>query len=69
MTRLRPPSARSRHRGWCRQGVPAASVTTVAAVADPTSQLTRSNLVAQYTKIIGEITTTAQDSSYNASIC
>ena len=42
-----------------------ASTTVVAAVADPTSQLTRANLVAQYTNIIAQITTTAQDSSYN----
>jgi flagellin-like hook-associated protein FlgL len=42
-----------------------ASVTTVAKVVDPTSQLTRSNLVAQYSNIIAQITTTAQDASYN----
>jgi len=43
----------------------AASVTTVAAVADASSQATRASLVAQYTNIIAQITTTAQDSSYN----
>jgi len=43
----------------------AANVTTVAKVADATSQATRANLVAQYTNIIAQITTTAQDSSYN----
>ena len=43
-----------------------ATVGTVnAAVADPTSQATRSNLVAQYNVIIQQITTTAQDSSFN----
>ena len=42
-----------------------ASTTVVAAVADAASQTTRSNLVAQYTNIITQITTTAQDSSYN----
>jgi flagellin len=39
--------------------------TVVAALADPTSQNTRSNLVAQYNVIIQQITTTAQDSSFN----
>jgi flagellin-like hook-associated protein FlgL len=43
----------------------AASVTTVAKVADATSQLTRSNLVFQYNNIIAQITTTAQDASFN----
>jgi flagellin-like hook-associated protein FlgL len=42
-----------------------ASVVTVAKVADTASQATRANLVAQYTNIITQITTTAQDSSYN----
>src|SRR3954463_4911266 len=42
-----------------------ASVTTVAAVADPASQTVRSNLVAQYNNIITQITTTAQDASFN----
>jgi flagellin-like hook-associated protein FlgL len=47
-------------------GTTAATVGTVnAAVADPTSQATRSNLVAQYNVIIQQITTTAQDSSFN----
>ena len=36
-----------------------------AAVADPTSQATRSNLVSQYNVIIQQISTTAQDSSFN----
>jgi len=43
----------------------AASVTTVVKVADATSQTTRSNLVAQYNNIIAQITTTAQDASFN----
>ena len=42
-----------------------ASVTTVAPVADAPSQLIRSNLVAQYNNIIAQITTTAQDASFN----
>jgi flagellin-like hook-associated protein FlgL len=47
-------------------GTTAATVGTVnAAVADPASQTTRSNLVAQYNVIIQQITTTAQDSSFN----
>src|SRR5579872_3413849 len=35
------------------------------AVADPVSQATRASLVAQYNQIITQITTTAQDSSFN----
>ncbi|MBR0754556.1 hypothetical protein JQ604_20415 [Bradyrhizobium jicamae] len=43
-----------------------ATVGTVnAAVADPTSQTTRANLVSQYNAVIQQITTTAQDSSFN----
>jgi flagellin len=37
----------------------------VAPVADPSSQAIRSNLVSQYNNIITQITTTAQDSSFN----
>ncbi len=37
----------------------------VAPVADPASQTIRSNLVSQYNNIITQITTTAQDSSFN----
>ena len=36
-----------------------------AAVADPVSQATRANLVSQYNQIITQITTTAQDASFN----
>ena len=36
-----------------------------AAVADPVSQATRASLVTQYNQIITQITTTAQDSSFN----
>jgi flagellin len=44
----------------------AATVGSVnAAAPDPTSQTTRSNLVSQYNVIIQQITTTAQDSSFN----
>jgi flagellin-like hook-associated protein FlgL len=42
-----------------------ASVTTVAAVADAASQTIRSSLVKQYNDIITQITTTAQDASFN----
>jgi len=37
----------------------------VAPVADPVSQATRSSLVTQYNQIITQITTTAQDASFN----
>jgi flagellin len=37
----------------------------VAPVADPSSQAVRANLVTQYNNIIAQITTTAQDSSFN----
>ncbi len=47
-------------------GTTAATVGTVtAAVADPVSQSTRASLVAQYNQIITQITTTAQDASFN----
>jgi len=36
-----------------------------AAVADPVSQATRSSLVSQYNQILTQITTTAQDASFN----
>jgi flagellin-like hook-associated protein FlgL len=36
-----------------------------APVADPTSQSLRSNLVSQYNNVIAQITTTAQDASFN----
>jgi flagellin len=39
--------------------------TVVAAVADSVSQTARSSLVAQYNQIIQQITTTAQDASFN----
>jgi flagellin-like hook-associated protein FlgL len=39
--------------------------TVNAAVADALSQATRSNLVSQYNNIIAQITTTAQDASFN----
>src|SRR3954470_730479 len=42
-----------------------ASTTVVAAVADAASQTIRSSLVTQYNNIITQITTTAQDSSFN----
>jgi flagellin-like hook-associated protein FlgL len=37
----------------------------VAPVADPSSQAIRANLVTQYNNVIAQITTTAQDSSFN----
>jgi flagellin-like hook-associated protein FlgL len=43
----------------------AASVTTVAKVADAASQSTRAGLVKQYNDVITQITTTAQDASFN----
>jgi flagellin len=43
----------------------ATGLTVNAAVADPASQTTRSNLVSQYNNVIAQITTTAQDSSFN----
>jgi flagellin len=39
--------------------------TVVAAVADSVSQAARANLVSQYNQIISQITTTAQDASFN----
>jgi hypothetical protein len=39
--------------------------TVVAAIADSVSQTARSSLVAQYNQIIQQITTTAQDASFN----
>jgi flagellin len=47
-------------------GTTTATVGTVnAAVADPVSQATRASLVTQYNQIITQITTTAQDASFN----
>jgi flagellin len=46
-------------------GVTQISGTAAAPVADPNSQATRSSLVAQYNQVIQNITTTAQDSSFN----
>ena len=43
----------------------AAGITAPAPVVDVTVQLTRSNLVTQYNNIINQITTTAQDASFN----
>ncbi|OQW58793.1 MAG: hypothetical protein A4S14_07155 [Proteobacteria bacterium SG_bin9] len=43
----------------------AAGITAPPPVVDVTVQLTRSNLVTQYNNIINQITTTAQDSSFN----
>jgi flagellin-like hook-associated protein FlgL len=40
-------------------------LTVPAPVADPAAQLVRANLVAQYNNILDQITTTAQDSSFN----
>ena len=39
--------------------------TVANAVKDPTSQATRASLIAQYNQVIDQITTTAQDSSFN----
>jgi len=52
--------------GTATAGVKAFStLVTVAKVADAGSQMTRANLVSQYNNIIAQITTTAQDSSFN----
>ena len=52
--------------GTATAGVKAFStLVTVAKVADAISQTTRANLVAQYNNIIAQITTTAQDASFN----
>jgi hypothetical protein len=40
-------------------------LTAQAPVADPNSQATRANLVAQYNNVLAQINTTAQDSSFN----
>ncbi len=40
-------------------------LTAAAPVADAAAQLVRSNLVSQYNNILDQITTTAQDASYN----
>ncbi len=42
-----------------------AGLTAAAPVADPNSQATRANLVAQYNNVLQQINTTAQDSSFN----
>jgi len=44
---------------------PFASLTAAAPVADPNSQATRADLVAQYNQVLQQINTTAQDSSFN----
>ena len=44
---------------------PFASLTAAAPVADPNSQATRASLVAQYNKVLQQINTTSQDSSFN----
>jgi flagellin len=46
-------------------GEPFAGLTAAAPVADPDSQATRSNLVAQYNNVLAQINTTAQDASFN----
>jgi flagellin-like hook-associated protein FlgL len=45
--------------------VPATFGAVAPPVADPASQAIRSNLVSQYNNIVAQITTTAQDSSFN----
>jgi flagellin-like hook-associated protein FlgL len=46
-------------------GAPFENLMGSAPVLDPSAQLVRSNLVAQYNNILDQITTTAQDASYN----
>ena len=43
----------------------ASNVTNTSAVADPAAQATRDNLVTQYNNVLNQITTTAQDASFN----
>jgi flagellin-like hook-associated protein FlgL len=51
--------------GGTAGSTPATFVAPVAPTADAGSQATRANLVSQYNNIIAQITTTAQDASYN----
>ena len=44
---------------------PFSGLTAAAPTADPTSQATRSSLVAQYNNVLQQLNTTAQDSSFN----
>src|ERR1700677_2108952 len=46
-------------------GAAFAGLTAAAPVADPTSQTTRADLVAQYNQVLQQINTTSQDSSFN----
>jgi flagellin-like hook-associated protein FlgL len=46
-------------------GQPFNNLTAAAPVADPSSQATRANLVAQYNNVLAQINTTAQDASFN----
>jgi flagellin len=46
-------------------GNPFAGLTAAAPVADPASQTTRADLVAQYNQVLQQINTTSQDSSFN----
>jgi flagellin len=50
---------------WTTTGTATFGATGSAPVADPASQAIRTNLVNQYNNIIAQITTTAQDSSFN----
>jgi flagellin-like hook-associated protein FlgL len=51
--------------GGTAGSTPATFVAPIAPVADAGSQATRANLVSQYNNIVAQITTTAQDASYN----
>jgi flagellin-like hook-associated protein FlgL len=51
--------------GGTAGSTPATFVAPIAPVADAGSQATRTNLVSQYNNIVAQITTTAQDASYN----
>jgi flagellin-like hook-associated protein FlgL len=50
---------------WTSTGTATFGATGSAPVADANSQTTRASLVSQYNNIIAQITTTAQDSSFN----
>ena len=62
--RLRRRSARSAVRA-AGAGAAFSGAAASAPVADPNSQATRANLIAQYNNVLQQINTTAQDSSFN----
>ena len=69
LCRSRPPRASTSANIDSTSGAAFTGGTIVAATADPAAQATRASLVAQYNKILPQITTTAQDSRSTASTC